>query len=261
MMIAAMAKVMGHPHARTLADLRNGMKAPTEVHIKDNHMVSLKELDGVAEACLAAGRAPLVKHGKATRYPGARRASRFQQGVILKLLVWVPLRKRNLREMRLGEHLYQDRDGAWQLRFRGDDLKIGSRGSQPNVYAINLSQHAPPFIPVLEEFLREWRPRFPGATTSPLVFLSHTGRQFTERGMHGELATVVAMHTGGKRFYPHLIRTIWATWWIEKTQDYSTAATMLGDTLKVVLATYYHLDIKQQQAKASAVLSKELGPA
>ena len=41
----------------------------------------------------------------------------------------------------------------------------------------------------------------------------------------------------GKRFYPHLIRTIWATEFLEEKQDYAVAATMLGDTLAVVMKT------------------------
>ena len=56
------------------------------------------------------------------------------------------------------------------------------------------------------------------------------------------------MHTG-QRFYPHLIRTIWATEYLEKTQDFTTAATMLGDTLAVVMKTYYDIVHKDHTPK------------
>ena len=67
----------------------------------------------------------------------------------------------------------------------------------------------------------------------------------------------VSRHTG-QRFYPHLIRTIWATECLEKTQNFTIAATMLGDTLQVVMKTYYDIVHKDQHAKAAAFLSEAL---
>ena len=40
----------------------------------------------------------------------------------------------------------------------------------------------------------------------------------------------------GKRFYPHIVRTMWATEYLKETQDFQTAATMLGDQLRTVIA-------------------------
>ena len=65
------------------------------------------------------------------------------------------------------------------------------------------------------------------------------------------------MHTG-QSFYPHLIRTIWATEYLATTQDFATAATMLGDTLAVVMQTYYDIIHKDQHAKARAFLGTAL---
>ena len=62
----------------------------------------------------------------------------------------------------------------------------------------------------------------------------------------------------GQRFYPHLIRTIWATEYLEDTQDFAAAATMLGDTLGTVMKTYYDLVHKDQHAKAKAFLDRAL---
>jgi len=253
---AAMAKVLAHPHARALADLRNGIKPPDRLHIKRQHIVTLPQLEAVATACLEAGRAPYQSDPR-TGFPGAQRACRFQQGVILKLLVRVPLRQRNIREMQLGTHLYKDQAGHWHLHFQGEDLKIGRRGEQINEYTINLSQYAEDWVPVLEEWLREYRPRLPGATTSPLCFLTQRGRPFSKAHLGHEISTAVRMHTG-VRFYPHLIRTIWATEYIEEEGDYATAAEMLGDTLGVVIKTYYHLEKHAQQAKAAAFRRKKL---
>jgi hypothetical protein len=256
MMLAAMANVLEHPHARKLADFRNTLKPPAPLHIKREHWVSLATLEAVAEACFAEGRVPPTTSVSA-RNRGVRRATRFQVGLMLKLLVRVPLRQRNLREMQLRRHLYQDQAGHWQLSFSGDDLKIGTRQGRVNTYHVDLTDYCPDFLPVLEEFLTVHRPRLPGTTPTGLLFMTQYGTPYTVHGLRNELTDAVAMRTG-QRFYPHLIRTIWATEFLEKTQDFTTAATMLGDTLAVVMMTYYDIVHKDQHAKAKAFLGTAL---
>jgi hypothetical protein len=257
-MIATMAKVLEHPAAPKLADFRRTLKVPAPVHNKRNHWVSLATLEAVAEACLAEGRAPLVPAGKASRFPGAQRAGRFQRGLILKLLIRVPLRQRNIREMQLGKHLAKDpQTGHWHLEFRGDELKVGNRGAAVNKYEVNLTTYCPEWLPLLEEFLQVHRPKLPNAATSRFLFLGQHGIPYSTKTLHMDLSEVVAMRTG-QRFYPHLIRTIWATEYLEKTQDFATAATMLGDTLGTVMKTYYDIVNKDQHAKARAFLGTAL---
>jgi hypothetical protein len=257
-MIATMAKVLDDPAQHKLAAFRRSLKVPTPVHNKRNHWVSLATLEAVAEACLAEGRAPLIPAGKVSRFPGAQRAGRFQRGLILKLLVRIPLRQRNVREMQLGKHLAKDpQTGHWHLEFRGDELKVGNRGPQVNVYAVDLTEYCPEWLPLLEEFLQVHRPKLPNAATSRFLFLGQRGIPYSTKTLHMDLSEVVAMRTG-QRFYPHLIRTIWATEYLEKTQDFATAATMLGDTLGTVMKAYYDIVNKDQHAKARTFLSTAL---
>ena len=117
------------------------------LHVKRNHMVSLATLEKVAEACLAEGRVPVIPR-RDVRFPGAMRALRFQQGLMLKFLVRVPLRQRNLREMRLEDNLFKDDSSHWQLYFRGSELKIGTRQGVLNEYKVNLTKYFSDFIPV-----------------------------------------------------------------------------------------------------------------
>jgi integrase len=254
--LAAMARALEHPHAPALADWLKGLPPVVPMHTKRLHWVSLAQLEEVAEACLAEGRLPLVFQ-KDVRCSGTHRASRFQVGLILKLLVRIPLRQRNVRELRRNQHLYQEQDGDWWLHLQGDDLKIGERQGQVNEYKVNLTKYCPEILPLLEEFRTVFRPRFPGAATSPYLFLTHTGRPFTDTVLREALSCTVAMRTG-KRFYPHLIRTIWATEHLKATQDYATAATMLGDTLAMAIKTYYNIVHEEQQAKAKAFLTTAL---
>ena len=103
----------------------------------------------------------------AVQHPGVLRVTKFQKGVILKLLVRVPLRQRNVREMRLGENLYQDQAGHWHLHFSGSELKIGERQGQINTYHVDLTDYCPDLLPVLNEFLQVYRPQLPGARPRP----------------------------------------------------------------------------------------------
>jgi hypothetical protein len=255
--VAAMAKVLEHDNARALADLRNSLKAPEPVHNKRaHHWVSLADLEAVADALLAEGRLP-YSVGWWVKHPGLRRAARFQRGLILKLLVRIPLRQRNVRELLWREHLYQDERGHWWLHFRGSDLKIGIREGRANKYEVDLTDYCPEFLPLLDEFLTTYRSRFPGAATSPFLFLTQAGRPFTAHDLYVELSHAVAMRTG-RRFYPHMIRTIFATEFLEEEHDYAAAATLLGDTLAVVMKTYYNIEDKDQYAKAKTFLGKKL---
>jgi site-specific recombinase XerD len=177
---------------------------------------------------------------------------------MLKLLVRVPLRQRNVREMQLGKHLAKDpTTGHWHLEFRGDELKVGNRGAQVNTYHVDLTEYCPEWLPLLEEFLQVHRPKLPNATTSRYVFLSQHGKPHSGKSLHVDLSEAVAMRTR-QRFYPHLVRSIWATEYLEATQDFTTAATMLGDTLGTVMKAYYDVVNKNQHAKARAFLGTAL---
>jgi hypothetical protein len=255
-MLATVAVVLEHPNRRALADFRNSLPTPTPMHTKRVHWVPLATLEAVADACLTEGRAPYTI-GRHLHHPGVRRACQFQRGLMLKLLVRIPLRQRNVRELRLGQNLYQDLTGHWQLHFRGSELKIGDRKGRVNEYHLDLTDYCPDFLPLLDEFLRLHRPHLPGAMASPFLFLTWHGNPFTQRSLAGELSCAVAMRTG-QRFYPHLIRTIWATEYLEATQDFTTAATMLGDTLAMVMKTYYDIVHKDHHGKARAFLGTAL---
>jgi hypothetical protein len=254
--LSAMAGVLEHPARPALAHLRTTLPTPAPLHAKRAHWVSLAQLEAVAEACLAEGRAPLVPHGYQGEYRGSLRATRFQRGLILKLLVRIPLRQRNVRELQLGTNLYEDQ-GHWHLHFSGNELKVGERGGRINTFHVDLTDYCPELLPVLDEFLQVYRPRLPNAATSPLLFLTRRGRPFTATGLRQELSAVVGMRTG-QRFFPHLIRTIWATEYIDRERDFTGAATMLGDNVATVLRAYQHILAKDQHAKAKAFLGEAL---
>jgi len=257
---AARAKALGLPQARDLAALSRSFPKPDTVHEKRNHSLSLERLLQVARDSLAQGRIPYgTNTHQELRNPGSQRAGRFQKGVMLTMMLHVPVRPRNIREIRLNKNLYKDDDGHWHLDFRGKELKVAMRNGKENVYQIDLNVRAAGLIPVLEEFLADFRPKLPGADTSRYLFLTRHGRMFSGTAFRDEIAEMIAMKTG-KRFFPHLIRTVWASTYIKKTGDYTGAAVMLGDTVQMVLKAYHDIEVESYQDRAADFITNLLYP-
>ena len=124
-------------------------------------------LEAVAEVCLAEGRMPLVVHARASA-PWAPGPAAFNGVCMLKLLVRIPLRQRNVREIRLGRpSLPGPAPATGSCIFAGPISRWGSvTGRSTSTTSISRTT-APEFIPVLEEFLQVHRPRLPGALRPP----------------------------------------------------------------------------------------------
>jgi hypothetical protein len=263
--ISTIANVIKHPNHAKLLEFSSGLPPAKGVHVKQNHMLPLDLLDEVAHTLMAEGRLPLVKARRNGLRMGLQRASRFQCGLILALLVRVPLRQRNIREMKLGpgrSNLYQDQaTGKWQLHFEGDELKVGHRRrGAVNVYHVPLSEYCPEWVALLEEFLTTYRPCLQNGGSEPYVFLTRSGKPYSVEKLYESLAIPVARRTC-RRFYPHLIRTMWATAYLNHPDthgDFQGAATMLGDTLAMTIQAYSEPLEVEQQMKAKGFLAKVL---
>jgi Phage integrase family len=183
------------------------------------------------------------------------RGTAFYVGVslILRLLVRLPLRQRNIREMRLGRNLIRLPDGTWRITFRGAELKIAQRHGREHqvTYAF-----PPDLQELLEEWLTVWRPRLVKPADTH-VFVTGRGTPFTV----GDLYTLICRTTwkfSGVAVNPHLIRDIWATEYIKSTRDVVGAAYMLGDTVEIVLQHYAHLLDAEAEQRATAWLRTQL---
>jgi hypothetical protein len=82
---------------------------------------------------------------------------------------------------------------------------------------------------------------------------------FSGTAFRDEIAEMIAMKTD-KRFYPHLIRTIWASTYIRKTGDYTGAAVMLGDTVQMVQKAYHDIEVEVYQDRAADFITNLLYP-
>jgi hypothetical protein len=203
------------------------------------HTITARELEDLGLTLLAEARRPLP-NGSTPHVinRGLLRAGQHQTALLIRFMWRLPLRSRSVREMQLQTNLYQDQDGRWFLRYVGDQLKVGERNGRVNTFHVpwpdELTSH-------LEEYLHVFRPIFPNAATDPHVFLTTKGRPFRSQTLCARLATEIYMRLQ-KRFYPHLLRTLWVDQYLLASNgDVSTAAYLLNDTVATVLKRYHEL--------------------
>ncbi len=109
----------------------------------------------------------------------------------------------------------------------------------------------------LETFLKEWRPVLK-KNGNDHVFLSRKGKTLSQNAINAQVRKAIYEHTG-RLTNIHMIRDIWATEYIEATQNFSIAASVLGDRLETVLRRYVHLRMTNAGQKADEFIAKILG--
>ena len=252
-----LASQLNHPSLPTLKGYCRDLPTPEPMHNKQQHEVTLRDLETIGLSALQDARKPTVNTSHVI-HPGLHRAVQHQHALMLRLLVRIPLRSRNLREIQLDKNLYQDQHGSWHLHFSGSELKVDTRNGRTNEYHVNLTEYCPELLDHLEEFLKVHRPRIPNSETSPLLFLTRGGKPYMVESVRQELSVLV-LRRSNKRFYPHLIRTIWASEYLATEKaTVQVAAAMLGDTPQMVYKRYYETQEKKAHAQASQFLTAAL---
>jgi hypothetical protein len=264
--LVILARQLKRPEAKLLSEFCRKLPRPETVHHKTDpiHVVSFRELEDLGLQLLARARQPVRQGDQRTRYPRAKRALTCQTGLLIRLWWRVPLRSRSMREMDIAlpgiyvphPRLYQDDQGIWQLRYQGDQLKIGERRGKTNEFHVPFP---PDLVPHLEEYLRDFRPNIPNADRDPHLFLGQNGTPLSRHSIWDRFASTVYAYLG-KRLYPHLLRTLWTdAYLLASDGDIDTAAYMLNDKPETVLQHYHELRADQQVLKAYAFNEAILG--
>lgn len=255
--IRGLAKHEHRPELAALDTLVRKLPRPEPMHNKQHpdHNIRPEQLEVVGLTLRSEAQQPLGHNLRGNDHPGSLRAIRCQIGLILRLLIRVPMRQRNIREMCLGRNLYQDAQGIWQLRFQGDELKIRERGGRINTFPPTFP---PDLVEHLEEFLQQHRLHLPNAKISQHVFLTRTGRPYSTHSLWQTIRQTVMVRLG-KRFYPHLIRTIYADTYLLRTHDVDTVAFMLNDTPQTMYKHYHELRAHDHVRKAYQYTQELLG--
>jgi hypothetical protein len=245
-----------HPQVQALKDYQRTLRPPEPMHNKHDLPLNRDDLERVALGELQDARKAFVAH-QDKKHPGLQRASQHRRALMLRLLLRIPLRQRNIREMQLDRNLYQNAQGHWWLSFRGDELKVGQRNGKINEFTLDLTRYFPDLTDHFEEYLSVFRPRFPNASTSPYVFLTTAGNPFTGGALHQDFTGLVLKWTG-KRCYPHLLRTLWVSEYFASEGKAATAAYMLNDTPQTALKKYYEF-MDANHLQEASTFSQRLG--
>jgi hypothetical protein len=166
-----------------------------------------------------------------------------QQELLVKWLITLPWRQRNLRQCRIGgpepnlfkgkippfcdidkpEWVQQEEQKNpdakfWQFRFNCDETKTGI-----DVHAI-LPR---PLIGPLEEYLDEFRPRLIQGADPRTLMINHSGKGLTQNQVT-EMISTLTLRYGGRRVTPHLFRDIVSFRWLkEHAKDFLTLSKIL----------------------------------
>jgi integrase len=247
-LITMLAEQLDRPEILALRKLKRRLPKPAPMHQtkRPEHTFTLQELDAVGLALIAEGTRPFVAYRR-LRHPGLLPAIRYQTGLLVRLWIRVPLRRKSLCDMDLQGRLYRDDHGQWQLYYRGDQLKVDEYLGDTNEFAM---PWPPELVEHLERYLQEYRPRFPRADADRHLFLSEQGDPLSGGAAWNRfrLAIYQALH---KRIWPHLLRKLWADAYLDAHPgDFEGAAAMLNNTPQMVQARYRHFRREQHLRKA-----------
>jgi hypothetical protein len=239
-----------------LLTLRQTLPIPSAFYNKEDAWVSLSTLHDIA-CSLWPYKQPKDIRQRKDRITGCRFAADAGLSLMLRLWTYIPYRQRNMREMRLGENLHKDVHGTWRITFRGEQLKVAQKRGRTNVFDVPFPAK---LVPVLEDYLSLWRPILLAKAGHPdtHVFLTQQGTAYGQDQLWLSTTNIVYRYTG-QHWYPHIIRTVWATEWIRNGGDFMKAAIMLNDTLETVIKNYAHLREENVAEEVFSILDKRNG--
>ena len=245
-----------------LRHYRSTLGVPENVMDKGKRWLSIEALETVGCSIYPLNARRLVEIPRCRRatsrkdFNGRGYASMCLKSLMIRLLVRIPFRQRNIREMlwnpknpESGQNLYRECTGRWHIRFSGSELKISHRRGEVNSIAHEFPDD---LSNLLEEWLYKWRvvnlsfqpERYRGSERSSngqeYVFLNYNGRPLNRENI-GTLFKRATYKFTGVAVNPHMIRTIWATEYIKSTLNIVDAAYMLGDTVEATLRNYGRL--------------------
>lgn len=267
---------------------KSSLPTPIKVEQKDKRWLSLDQLERVGRSIYPLNARRVQELSASTRNDLDRClknrrthnrtfrgfAYNVMQSLLIRLLVRIPLRQRNLREMRwapnslaVGQNLYKE-NGTWRLRFRGNELKVRHVRGEEHVIEFEFPAD---LVTLLEEWLYKWRPiviahqKLEHRGTERIsdgqefVFLNSHGRPLPLNQMTHAFERATHKFTG-IAVNPHMFRTIFATEYIKETNNFIDAAHMLGDCVKTVIDRYAKLLDEDCAKRASKWITRKLDP-
>ena len=218
------------------------------VQDKDWRMLSLQELDGLAQAYHPLSPARLQGFTNAwfarqlvTVQPFSTMnfttyAVWFELSFILRLLVHRPLRIGNIAALQF-RHLHPQPDGGYEIVIPKAEMKNGKflgRRAWKERFPTRL-------LPLLDEWLTIWRPRVQrqDGKFQEYVFLNMHGNPCQTNDLRRGLGMMTIRmtqdrHGGPVAWHPHLIRTTWTREMLNAGLNFTVVRRMMGDSFKII---------------------------
>jgi hypothetical protein len=271
-MLAHMKTIARHwykdePLAQAIVEIfrRLDEEAPVQrVREKDGRMLSLAELDGLAQAYHpfhperlqslkdASFARFIVRHlTNPERYPMpvsqkwrtmtfAFLTLWFELGFILRLLIHRPLRIGNIATLQF-RHLHQQPDGGYEIVIPKAEMK-NSKFMDRKAWKERFPTR---LLPLWHDWLTIWRPRVQrqDGAFQEYVFLNSCGRPFLVDVLAKNLGMMTVRmtqdrHGGPVAWHPHLIRTTWTREMLNAGLNAQVVRRIMGDSFRVIEKHY-----------------------
>lgn len=135
-----------------------------------------------------------------------------------------------------------------QVDLISGEIRVKGKGNKERIALMGR-----PAIQALREYLERGRPRIPGSSQSPYLFLNYEGKRLSPRSIQ-KLVREYAVRAGlGKRVHPHLIRHTFATHLLDGDADLRVVQELLGHASLSSTQIYTHVSrshIRQVYLKA-----------
>jgi site-specific recombinase XerD len=115
---------------------------------------------------------------------------------------------------------------------------VSLRKGKPNTFHVDFPRD---LVPDLEEFLAQVRPKFPCAAEQPYVFLTKGGKPHTRDSLYGQITTHIYIRSGGKRVFPHALRTFFFSEGVAAGKDINFLSAVMNIDPVVALRNYHEL--------------------
>jgi integrase/recombinase XerD len=156
-------------------------------------------------------------------------AAQYHDGLMIALLAFVPIRRKNVATLEIGRHLVREGD-SWFIIIPREEMKNRTAAEYP----------VPEFLePYLATYLDIIRPQMVRDPTCAALWLNSTGGALAYAAI-GDIISRHSMSRLGLRITPHDVRDAAATTWaIFKPEQIGVARDLLGHSDLRTTTMYY----------------------
>ena len=176
-------------------------------------------------------------------------AVQFRDGLIIAMIAFIPIRRKNLASLEIGRHLVSDNDG-WNVVIPGNETKTGT----PIEFAVPEL-----LLPYLTTYLNTVRSRLLGRARGVALWVSSTGGALC----YGAMGEIISRHSMARlnvRITLHNARHAAATTWaIARPDQIGAARDLLAHNDLRTTTKYYNRAKGIEASRTYSKIISEIG--